>query len=137
MHSLFGDRRKVLFVRNIRGTMSVVGKQLDVKTTTTKVTIRKGKETHTFKLDISRPSVRNKRNWIYFVDIVNGQIDFGETVSPVSSDAIDMFTFKPTIKQLVAGIEKPDFMNYIVYILLALGMGIPLGYIIGNLVPIG
>jgi len=129
------DKRRVAFVRKISGTYQVIGKPLKLTASQKTVRLSVGKNSQTYEINMGIPTFRQRMIWYYFVDIEKGQIAFEKIDTTKSNELLDTFVSRRTIEQLVAGIEKPQFMAYLVYILLTLGMGIPLGYIIGNLIP--
>jgi len=135
--SIIGDKRTAYFIRLMNGTPFVISKK-NVKPAQDKITYSESRTRKaTFILDTSKPAFRIGRTFVYMVDVKVGQIHFGSTVSKVSPELIDAILNQSLAKQLVSGLHKMNVWNILGYILLAMGMGIPVGYILGNFMPIG
>ena len=135
---IFGEKRKVIFVRNINGMLVSTGKSKFVSPDVTSIKFKIGNKTKTHALNISKPNLYSAKRWVYFVDVERGQIpDFYQANSPVSAEYIDTMVSKSTVRNLVSRVEKSKISDYLVYIILTLCAGIPVGYILGLVLPIG
>ncbi len=118
----------------MRGNVVFRKAKISIAQNSVRIVIGKAKLSHPF--DSGKPNFRINRTTIYLVDIQKGQrISVGETSEMISPEATDMFMARKTVESMVASVEKPQFMQYIVYIILSLSAGIPLGYIIGQFLP--
>lgn len=131
-------KRIVLFVREIDSTVHVIGKPHFVDASCKKLTRKVGKTTVTYLVNISKPSLHWKNKWYYTIDIIKGQIWFNvpNPEGMFSPEFIDTMIVKSTVRNLVAQIEKPQILGFLLYIFMGFACGVPLGYIIGNFLPI-
>ncbi len=127
---LFKDKRTVRFVRLMNGIPTVISSKT-ISPSADKITF-KG---ITWNFDVSAPAYRTGRTFIYLVDIRSGQMSFKEPMNPVSAALIDRILNRAVIAQLVSGLKKQDFLSLLVYVLVGVCMALPLGYILGNLLP--
>jgi hypothetical protein len=125
------DKRIVWFVKSISGIKTVV-KSNTVKSYKEDVSYRK--LTHPF--DFDKPCLRIKNRFIYIVDEKYGQLGFDKPKQKVSPQLMDMVMKKQIAKQLISVMEKVPFGGNIIMIILAAGMGIAIGVIVGNYFPI-
>jgi len=129
---IFKDRRIVKFVKDVSGGCTVIASK-KISPTADRVTFKN----LTFAFDVAKPSYRVGRTFIYLVDVKNGQLQFHPGMMPVSARLMQRIMVEEVVSQLVAGLKKFDVWNTLLYLIMGLGMGIPLGYILGNFVPIG
>ncbi len=129
------DKRKILWVTIVNGMPSVIAER-KVLSSEDRVTFRRLKGADSFHLDASRPTFRKKNTFYYFVDIKKGQLFFGENENKVSSQMMNTVWNQEAIRQIISGLESTKFMQILPYILLAGGMFLAVGYILGNAVPL-
>lgn len=132
MASIFQDKRVVIWVRTINGLPTEVMRKR-IKSTKDKVEFRK----LSWPFDVGKPSFRSGRTFYYLADVKKGQLQFSETKLEISPELIDTILNRSTIKQLVSGLKAQNLAGTLLYLLMGLGMGIPIGYILGNILPMG
>jgi hypothetical protein len=88
-----------------------------------------------FPFDMSKPAFRRKNKWYYFVDVENGQISLGDTRTVMSPKLFDLIVKKELGKQLVSVLESVPLLGNLIMMLLGIGLGVAVGYIIGNFAP--
>ena len=132
MTSLFHDRRVIIWVRTINGLPTEIVRK-HIVSTKDKVEFRK----LSWPFDVGRPSFRSGRTFYYLADVKTGQLQFSETKLEISPELIDTVLNRNTIKQLVSSLKARNLIDTLLYLLMGLGMGIPIGYILGNVLPIG
>ena len=71
---------------------------------------------------------------LYYKD---GQVFAHPSSSTVSAEFQDAILNEQVCRQILSRLEQIKFQEILLYILLAIGMGIPLGYIIGLVAPVG
>jgi len=126
----FKDRRRAFIGKWIADVFTVTERRT-VTAYTKNIPIRKGKMDILVPFNISKPTFRTRRTWIYCVDVDSAQIGFVENTFNVASELNDMVFAKGTIKHIVSGINKPQIAGFVLYILLGIAIGIPSGILIG------
>lgn len=126
----FKDKRKVFIGKWIAEVFTVIQVR-KVGAYTTNIPVRKGKKDVLIPFDVSKPTFRSKRAWIYCLDVDSAQIGFDKNRFNVASELNDMVFAKGTIKHIVSGINKPQIAGFVLYILLGVAIGIPSGILIG------
>jgi hypothetical protein len=121
------DKKRLLIVRDISGIPTLV-KKMKILGRTDKV--RYGKKS--FPFDMSAPTYRSRNTFYYVLDVDDGQMTLKNTLSPVSPNLLDIVMNRHVIKDLVSGLESTKFSELLLYILMALACGIPVGFIIGQ-----
>ena len=141
--TIFGDKRKVVFVKRMSGIITTVGRPQFHSLGTTVVSFRVDKKKKlSFLIDMGKPFFRQNNQWVYFIDITGGKTG-GQIVDTKAMQNIPSFsgayvrtTSGDTIQKLVANFEKPQLLNLIINILIGISIGSPFGYIIWNFFPI-
>lgn len=127
------DKRKVHFVKSIANVPTRI-KTRKIKSPGRYITFKN----HTFEFDIAKPAYRIRNIFYYIVDIDKGQICFPEAAINASApELLDKIVRRSLAKQLVSSVEKMPLSEVLLYILLSVGMGAGLGYILGNFFPMG
>jgi len=126
------DKRRILWCRMFGGLPYVL-KSVRVVAHTDKVKFRD----MAFPFDITKPSYKRKRTFFYLVDIKKGQIYYKHSDAIMDSELIDLILNQSICKQLVSSLESLRLKDILLYVILTLGTGLPLGYIIGNFLPFG
>jgi len=124
------DKRIIIFVSEISGIRSAVGKK-KVKPHEDSVKYRG----RTFPFDINNPIIRRKNKFIYYVDIRTGQCQISKQDVPINPKLFDLLISHEIIAQIVGAMKKRMKFEEIVILILGIGLGIAVGYIIGNYVP--
>lgn len=127
-----GDKRKVFFMKDIANVKTIIGRK-KIKVTNKYVPFNK----NLFPVDTAKPTYRNKNRFMYMIDIDAGQLQFESDMCVPNDDLFDMIFRNQIVKQLVSALEKTKISSEAIIIALALlGMGLAIGYIIGNAVPV-
>src|SRR4030042_4497801 len=126
------DKHKVKFVRMISGFPDVI-KTKKIKKFVTEVTLRD----NTFAIDFNKPSYREKNTFYYLFDVSKGQMFFNLSDFGGPKGLTYLILRRSLIRQLVSGMEKRKLGEVLIFILLAIGVGVSLGYILGNVLPMG
>lgn len=126
------DKRIVLYARDVSGVLTVIK-----KSSVTPITSQVGFRDLKFHFDIGKPLFRMKNVFYYVVDVRDGQITVSNNKDVVSPELIDSIMAKGIIKQLVSNIEDKPTSTMIIMFLLCIGIGISVGYIVGNFIPFG
>lgn len=126
------DKRRVLFVKHLSGIPTVLTKKLK-KGFVRQVNIAE----NNFDFDSTKPAFRSKNTFYYLVDIDKGQLDFVIPPDPASPELRYKILKKGLVSQLVSGLDTKGLTEMILYILLAGAAFGFMGYIIGNVLPIG
>jgi hypothetical protein len=130
--TLFGkDRRIIRFVRLI-GDIPYVIKKVNITKKPALTKVKYGDKT--FLFNINKPVYRSRNTYYYYIDIDGEQLYFGKTTQKISSRMLDSILSKEIIKQLVAGLENPQFMVLFVYVIIGLAIGLPFGFILAGFV---
>jgi hypothetical protein len=125
------DKRSIWYVRHIVGVPTVVKKKKNIKTSISQVKFRD----KVFTFDISKPAFRWKNYWYYLVDIDSGQMWFGSPPPAIAPELLDAVLVRKLGQQLVSALETASIFQNLVMILVFIGLGIAIGYIMGNFVP--
>jgi hypothetical protein len=130
---LFKDSRKCLFGKTVSGVFNVAGsKSIRI---TEKHVVWKGT---TFPIDTAKPAYRRKSKWIYLIDLDMGQQTLGEEELSISPILFDLEFNNHITKDLLSRLGKVKLSTEaIIMILMAFGMGMPLGYVLCILFPVG
>jgi len=128
---LLKDKRKAFIGKWMSGVFTVIEVR-KVNAFTKHIPIKHGKTELLIPFDVSKPTFRSKKAWIYCVDVDTSQIGFVQTDFNVPGELTDMVFAKGTIKHIVSGINKPQIAGFILYILLGIAIGIPSGILIGQ-----
>ena len=129
------DRYKVIIVRMVSGVLHVI-KRKRIRIHTKEVSYRKARYT----FDISKPIYRRKNTYYYMVDIKRGQITVknyklgGNNVPP---EMIESILYESIVQQTVSGLENLKLGAILIYVILAAGMALACGYILGINFPTG
>lgn len=126
------DKRRVLFVKPLSGIPSILTKKA-MKGRTKQVNFAQSN----FDFDSSKPAFRSKNTFYYLVDIERGQLNFDVPIEPVSPELRFKVLKKGLVSQLVSGLDTKGLAEMLIYILLAGAAFGFMGYIIGNVLPIG
>lgn len=127
-----GDKRKVFFMKDIANVRTIIGRK-KVKVTNKYVPFNK----NLFPIDTSKPTYRNKNRFMYMIDIDAGQLQFESDKCVPNDDLFDMIFHNQIVKQLVSALEKTKISGEAIIIALALlGLGLAIGYILGNGIPL-
>lgn len=125
------DRRRVLFVKRIAGIQTVIGKK-NIKSSTERVTFNKRQ----YPIDTKYPSYRTKKFYMYVLNVETGQLYFQANVeNKIDSRLMDMIFNQEIVKQIVSSLTTKPMLDNIIMVLMGIGMGMAIGYIIGNFVP--
>ena len=125
------DRRKVLLVRIIGKTPTVISRQF-VKDDSQTVTFKN----KVYTVDFNKPSYRVKNIFCYLVDIDEGQLHFEKTGKMVAPQLLHLILTRSIVKQLVTSLEKQPFAQTLLFLILGVLLGLAGGYILGNILPI-
>jgi hypothetical protein len=126
------NRRKVLFMRTMAGTPTVLNRK-QLKGNSNEISYAK----NNFDFDSGNPAFRSKDTFYYGMDIERGQLSFGKAKDSLLPELRFKILKKGLVSQLVSGLDTKGLAGIIMYILLAGGAFGCLGYIIGNVLPIG
>ena len=124
------DKRVIIFVSEISGIRSAVGKR-KVKPHEDSVEYK----SRTFPFDINTPIIRRKNKFIYYVDIRTGQCQISKQDIPINPKLFDLLISHEIIAQIVGAMKKRMKFEELVMMILGIGLGIAVGYIIGNYAP--
>lgn len=129
--ALLKDKYKVRFLKRINDTPTFIGQRI-IKPNSETVEYRK----KSYPIDTSKCAYRFKNQYIFLVDVDEGQLPLGKSQMNVSTSLIDLVVRQSIGKQLVSGLEKGStlgitIMQMIIYICL----GLAVGYIIGQFLP--
>jgi hypothetical protein len=132
------DRKIIYYVKENSGFYSVVKTTKSSMLNSNKIINYAGMKGKTFPFDMGKPAFRKKNRWFYFVDVDRGQLQIlKKDKESLSSQLLDQIVKKELGKQLVSALESPPISGYILVVLLGAGLGIAIGYILGNFVPMG
>lgn len=126
------DRRKVLFIRSMSGIPTVLSRKI-VKGRMKQIDYVK----NNFDFDSAKPILRSRNTFYYAVDIDKGQMTLKEPSEPFVPSLRFKILKKGLVSQLVSGLDTKGFAEMLIYILLAGAAFGFMGYIIGNVLPIG
>lgn len=126
------DKHKVLYVQKVSGISTVV-KTRRINPIRVSISFKD----RSFPFYSNTPAFRRKNTFFYIVDTLTGQLNLTDADNKLTPEIMDKVIKKNVVQQLVSGLEATPWSTLIVYIILALGMGVSLGYILGNFVPIG
>ncbi len=126
------DKHKVLYVQKVSGILTVVKTRY-----INPVRVLISFKDRSFPFYANIPSFRIKNTFYYLVDTMTGQLSLKDADSKLTPEIMDKVMKKNVIQQLVSGLEAVPLSSIIIYILLSAVMGLSLGYILGNFVPIG
>jgi len=131
------DKRRAFILRNESGHWQRI-QVLKLTPTQQKVRVKIGKASITHTLNMEMPAFRYRNRWVYFIDVVKGQIPLGKVddKNVISPELLDAMLARKLPEQLVAGVEKFPFTSQIIFILIGIAMGILGGWIIGSKFPI-
>lgn len=128
------DKRKAFLGKWIGQVFQVVESR-SVSPFTKEIQITKGSTQTTILFDIGKPTFRAKNNsWIYMVDIDHAQILLNPKEFKVPNWEYDMALTRGTVKNAMAGINKPQVLNMLLFIGLGIMAALPIGILIGKLV---
>lgn len=127
---LFRDKRKVYIGKWIADVFTVIEVR-KVTPFTKSILIKRGKTELQIPFDVSKPSFRSRKSWIYCVDIDSAQVGFARNDFNVPSELYDMIFAKGSIKHIISGINKPQIAGFILYIMVGIAIGLPTGLLIG------
>jgi hypothetical protein len=126
------DKFIVKYVQKVSGILTVIQTR---KINPTRVSI--AYKDRSFPFYSNLPTYRTKNTFVYLIDVFEGQLKLKDADATPNPEVMHKVLKKNVIQQLVSGLESTPLSTLIIYILLALGFGVSLGYIIGNFVPIG
>lgn len=127
------DKRIVVFTKNISGIDTVIGKR-KVQSGTVNIKFRKA----LYPVSISIPTYRERNVFIYLIDVEYGQLSFAANEKlKIPLEIMDEIFSNQIIKQLVSTMNKTNSMSGLPLALALMGMGLAIGYIIGNFIPMG
>ena len=130
---LFNDKRIALIGKTINGIFNVTGGK-KVKLADAYVTFNK----NTYPLDTGKPAYRRKSKFYYLIDVDNGQQTMGATELSISPELYDLEFHNHILIDLLRAMKKNKLSTEAaLLVLMAIGMGIPVGYIFGLAFPIG
>jgi len=124
------DRRKVYYIRKTSGVPTVLNTRIinpDSETVKYRDSL--------FPIDIGNPAFKIKNTFVYVVDITTGQLNLGNSEKVKSPSLLRQLIMRNLAKQLVTGLEGKPAMEIIIIIILALIVGVCLGYFVGNIAP--
>lgn len=127
------EKYKVIFVKNINGTNTVVGTK---KIKTNDRTVRYNKRD--YPLDTGKPTYRRNLTNYYFIDVGGMQISFseGRDLSEIL-DTIDTINTRNVVAQLAGQLSGKGLGSTVLGIaILCIAVGILGGYFAGNLFPL-
>ena len=124
------DKRILCHVTKMSGVLTVVKKR-KIPPHNDKATYRKT----AFPFDIGNPAYRVKNKFYYFVDTKVGQLSFNAIKTPMSTKLLDLILNQEIVRQIIGTFKIRATSEMIMFMLLSLGMGLALGFIIGNFVP--
>lgn len=124
------DKYVIAFCKGTAQLPIIIGKK-KVKATSDLVRYKK----HTYPIDLHTPTYKRKSSFVYLFDIDEGQQKLKSNEQEFSKVLTDA-TFTDQIgKQLVAGLGKPSMSGDLIVGILCIIMGVAIGYILGNLLP--
>lgn len=126
------DVRKVLFIRYMSGVPSVLTRK-QVRGNSKQINFA----VSNFDFDSAKPLFRSRNTFYYGVDIEKGQVMLSNSNTTITPELRYKVLKKGIVSQLVSGLDVKGFGQIILYILLAGSAFGCLGYIIGNVLPIG
>lgn len=128
----FKDQYVAVFVKTINGVITIQGRK-KFKINIDVVTFR-GKSFH---VDTKTVSYRVKNKFVYLINLDGGQqvVFMNDDDKVKNSELANLVVEKKVIAQLVAGLVSVGKQPWVV-IIIALALGICLGYIIGNALPL-
>ena len=119
------DKYKVKFVRVISGTPNVVSVKKIRKFTNTV-----HEKDMSFVIDFNCPTYREGNTFWFMFDIERGQLVIDASGKIVAPSLNHMILKRQGIRQLVMSTEKRKMMDIIVYIILAIAVGIMGGFLL-------
>jgi hypothetical protein len=119
------DKYKVKFVRMVSGVPNVVA-QRRVKRMQSVVSAQNS----TFTIDFNAPAFRQGNTFWYFFDTEKGQLSISSSSVAVDASLNNMVLKRQGIRQLVMATEKRKLADIIVYIILAIAVGIMGGFLL-------
>lgn len=125
------DKYKVKFVRSVSGVPSVVS--------TRKIKKRQefvSEHDKTFTIDYNQPLYREKNTYWYVCDLEHGQMFADVPDNNIDPTLNHMILGRSAIRQLVMGMEKRKMVDILIYVALAIGVGILAGYLLGLVFPV-
>ena len=129
------DKYKVILVRMVSGVLHEIKRQ-NIKIHTKEIPYRSAR----FTFDIAKPIYRRKNTYYYMVDIKKGQVivkNYKLGVGNVPPEMIESILYESIVQQTVSGLEKMKLGPILVYVILAAGMALACGYILGINFPTG
>lgn len=128
-----GDKRRVLFMRNVAGVMTIIGRA-KAKSTQDKILFKH----EPYPIDILKPAYRRKNIFVYVIDTDNpgsqlslqGIYDDKNIVNKILWDQIFR---REIIRQLVSSLMTPGLSAPLIVILLSLLGGFGIGFIVKSL----
>jgi hypothetical protein len=126
------DKFVVKYMQKVSGILTVIQTR---RINPTRVSIAYKDRSFPFYANI--PSYRSKNTFVYLIDVFEGQLKLKDADATPNPEVMHKVLKKNVIQQLVSGLESTPFSQLLIYILLSVGLGISLGYIFGNFIPIG
>jgi len=125
------EKYVVFFVQNVNGLMNVVAKK-KVKEGVREIDFRK----KSYILHFDKLAFRRKGVCFFLVELGGVQIATSNVDSKVSPELIDTITRQHMGVQIIRGLQTSIGMAWL-QILIGLGMGIPIGFIIELIAKVG
>jgi len=126
---MFGKLKyRVMMVRLVGDVPNVIEvRKLNLKTKRVQV------GTKLFEIDVNLPYYRRREKMIYMLDVDNGQVTTRSHIPAPSAVMVKKVWKDEVIRQFTSGMEGSLFnMTTIIIVILAAGMGLALGYILGG-----
>ncbi len=118
-------KAKVWFFSFVNDSAKVIGKKR-IKISTKKVSFEK----KSFILDSSKSLELKKGKFLYFVDILQGQVYLSknEAVTIISAEMLDEFVSTNIIKQMIAAVRPAGWTEKIILLVLGIMAGCGIGF---------
>ena len=131
------DKYIIHFVREVSGVSQYMGKKRVNPSKLGDGVSFKGK---TYVIDMTKPVMRRGTTYTYMIDMDKGHLTVGQGTKPFNTKLMDLIFRRELARQLVTGlsttngIKSPWFIA--IMLIIGLGAGVALGYILGNYFPI-
>lgn len=125
------EKKKICFGTVVSNTFTVI-RTVKIKPNTTSVRLGDS----SFHFDMSCPTLKNKNTLYYYIDTKKGQVSFkNQSIPLVSPELLDLIIVRKIGTQLLKVVEKTPMMGSLLIVLMGIGLGISLGFILGNFFP--
>lgn len=130
---ILNNKYYAIFISKINSIPTIVNKK-QIRADISQVTYKN----KSYAIDTNSPSYQEGRKFVYFIDLKGGQIGLSDSDFEINPEIRKKFFSDKIIQQLVSGLDKSPLISMdMIIMLILMGFGIAVGYIIGNYVPIG